>query len=78
MSVIIVEISRVLSAVSLNMFKKCVFCFREERDLKIALELAEQLAKKKQTNEIGIKTNLANSRPGILKKQYQPEDSARR
>lgn len=57
---------------------KCVFPFREERDLKIALELAEQLAKKKQTHELGIKTNLASSRPGILKKQYQPEYSTKR
>lgn len=56
----------------------CSFLFREKRDLKIALELAEQLAKKKQTNEFGIKTNLASGRPGILKKQHQPEDSARR
>lgn len=50
---------------------------QEERDLKIALELAEQLAKKKQTHEIGIKTNSASGRPGILKKQYQPEHSPR-
>lgn len=53
-----------------------IFSNREERDLKVALELAEQLAKRKQTHDVEIKTNSAVFRPGILKKQHQ--ESARR
>jgi len=48
---------------------------QEEKDLKVALELAERLAKKKHAHEIGTKGNSAVGRPGILKKQYQPEST---
>jgi len=50
---------------------------REEKDLKIALELAERIAKKKHIQGIGSKANPAVGRPGILKKQYQPESTKR-
>ncbi|XP_025422283.1 coiled-coil domain-containing protein 50 [Sipha flava] len=46
---------------------------QEEKDLKVALELAEQLSKKKGTHSFGIKTNPSGSRPGILKKQCSPQ-----
>lgn len=50
---------------------------REEKDLKVALKLAEQLSKKKHTHEVGVKANLPGVRPGILKKQNQPESAQR-
>ncbi|VVC43240.1 Coiled-coil domain-containing protein 50, N-terminal [Cinara cedri] len=46
---------------------------QEKKDLKIALELADQLAAQKQPTEIGVRTNPIGDRPGILKKQSQPE-----
>lgn len=48
---------------------------QEEKDLKVALELAEQLAQKKHTHGIRAKANPVAGRPGILKKQFQPEPS---
>lgn len=59
---------------------KCILKFiiwREEKDLRVALELAERLSKKKHTHEVGVKANLPGVRPGILKKQYQPESAQR-
>jgi len=52
--------------------------FREEKDLKVAMELAEKLTKNKYTShDIEIKTNAAGGRPGILKKHHQPESTKR-
>jgi len=52
--------------------------FREEKDLKVAMQLAEKLTKNKYTpHDIEIKTNAAGGRPGILKKHRQPESTKR-
>ncbi|XP_027846703.1 coiled-coil domain-containing protein 50 [Aphis gossypii] len=49
---------------------------QEEKDLKVAMELAEKLKKNKYTpHDIEIKTNAAGGRPGILKKHRQPEST---
>lgn len=53
------------------------FIFREEKDLKVALELAEKIKKKHAHAIGGVKANPTGSRPGILKKQCQPESSKR-
>lgn len=54
------------------------FNLREEKDLKVALELAERLTKKKHTREIGVQPNTTDGRPVILKKEHQPELTTRR
>jgi len=41
------------------------------------MELAEKLTKNKYTHDVGIKTNSAGGRPGILKKHSQPESTKR-
>ncbi|XP_050534242.1 coiled-coil domain-containing protein 50 isoform X2 [Daktulosphaira vitifoliae] len=47
---------------------------QEKRDLKLALELAEHIAKKKNANELSLKmpTPIENVRHGILKKSSYP------
>lgn len=39
------------------------------------MELAEKLTRNKYTHEIGVTTNSAGGRPGILKKHCQPEST---
>lgn len=53
------------------------FIFREEKDLIVALELAEKITKKKHAHVTGVQANPTTSRPGILKKPCQPESSRR-
>jgi hypothetical protein len=48
---------------------------QEEKDLKVAMELAEKLTKTKYTHEIGVTANSAGGRPVILKKHCQPEST---
>ncbi|KAF0766384.1 coiled-coil domain-containing protein 50 [Aphis craccivora] len=49
---------------------------QEEKDLKVAMELAEKFTKNKYTShDVEIKTNAAGGRPGILKKHRQPEST---
>ncbi|KAL5240776.1 hypothetical protein ACI65C_008186 [Semiaphis heraclei] len=49
---------------------------QEEKDLRVAMELAEKLAKNKYKHEIGVNINSAGGgRPGILKKHCQPEST---
>ncbi|XP_001945945.1 coiled-coil domain-containing protein 50 isoform X1 [Acyrthosiphon pisum] len=48
---------------------------QEEKDLKVAMELAEKLTKNKYTHDIGVTANSGGSRPGILKKHCQPEST---
>lgn len=57
----------------LVLFIICVL-YREKRDLKLALELAEHIAKKKNAHELSLKTPtpVENVRQGILKKSSQP------
>lgn len=70
-----VLLKKILNVI-LTLILICII-FREEKDLKVALELAERLSKKKHTHEVGVKVNLSGMRPGILKKQFQPESAQR-
>jgi len=48
---------------------------QEEKDLKVAMKLAEKLAEKKHSHAIGVSINSVGGRPGILKKQNPLEST---
>lgn len=55
-----------------------ILILREEKDLKVALELAEQLSKKKLARGTENNASSTNNRPGILKKQQHHPESTQR